>query len=131
MNLEIIHNPQIITQDNKPAYAVLPYQEYIALLEAVEDYLDVLEMNKMRRQIETRDEELIPDYVVYALLDGQNPVKVWREYRGLTQTELAKHIGISKALMSQIESGTRSGDRHLAKIAAVLNLDVDDLETNS
>lgn len=29
-------------------------------------------------------EETIPSKVVYALLDGENPIRVWPEYRGLT-----------------------------------------------
>ncbi len=34
-------------------------------------------------------EELVPAEVVYALLDGGNPIRVWREYRGLNQVQLA------------------------------------------
>jgi hypothetical protein len=34
-------------------------------------------------------EELVPSEVVYALLEGANPIRVWREYRGLTQGALA------------------------------------------
>ncbi len=29
-------------------------------------------------------EELVPSEVTYAILDGGNPVRVWREHRGLT-----------------------------------------------
>jgi transcriptional regulator with XRE-family HTH domain len=33
-------------------------------------------------------------------------VKQWREYRGLTQEQLAERVGRSRGLISQIESGT-------------------------
>lgn len=127
MNLDIIRNPQLILQDGKPSYAVVPYDVYSRFLEAIEDQLDLLEFAAVNDAIESQQTELVPAHVVYALLDGQNPIKVWREYRQITQVELANQIGISKAFMSQIESGTRSGEKHLASIAAVLQVDVDDL----
>ena len=129
MNVDLIRNPQIIKYSGQPAYAVIPLEEYTELLEAIEDHLDLIEVRAIRAQIDSGEMELIPDYVVYALVDGQNPIKVWREYRGMTQTELAQKIGIGKAFMSQIESGTRSGDKQLVKIAAILKVDIDDLTT--
>lgn len=54
-------------------------------------------------------EELIPAEVTYAILDGANPVRVWREQRGLTQQQLADAAGISTPYLSQIESGKRTG----------------------
>lgn len=127
MNTDIIFNPQIIEHQGQPTHVVIPFKEYSELLEAIEDYLDLMEIEKIRQQIDSGEEELIPAHVVYALLDGHNPIKVWREFREISQTELAQRIGISKAFMSQIESGTRSGKKHLEKIATVLNVDVDDL----
>ena len=127
MNTDLIRNPQIIKYDDRPAYAVVPLEEYRELLIEIEDYLDLIDARAIHAQIEAGEMELIPAHVVYALVDGQNPIKVWREFRGMTQTELARQIGIGKAFMSQIESGSRSGDKQLAKIAAALNVDLDDL----
>lgn len=45
-------------------------------------------------------EELVPAEVVYALLDGGNPIRVWREYRGLNQVRLAAKVGISASYLS-------------------------------
>ena len=45
--------------------------------------------------LRTRDQEAIPDAVVGRLLDGENPVRVWREYRGLSLRSLAERAGIS------------------------------------
>ena len=73
-------------------------------------------------------EELIPAEVVYALLDGGNPVRVWREHRGLTQVELAAKVGISASYLSQLEAGKREGRIEvLGAIATVLDITLNDL----
>lgn len=73
-------------------------------------------------------EELVPMELVDAMLDGENPIRVWREYRGLTQQQLAAAAGISKSYLSQIESGTRTGSTEvLSAIAAALDLTLDDV----
>lgn len=51
----------------------------------------------------------IPSEVAFAILDGKHPIRAWREYRGLTQDTLAKAAKISKAYLSQIETGKRHG----------------------
>ena len=51
----------------------------------------------------------IPAAVANALLDGEQPVKAWREQRGLTQDALAAKAGISKPYLSQIETRKRVG----------------------
>jgi len=51
----------------------------------------------------------VPGAVAHAILDGAHPVKAWREYRELTQDALAEKAGISKAYLSQIETGNRNG----------------------
>jgi transcriptional regulator with XRE-family HTH domain len=71
---------------------------------------------------------LIPSEVTYALLDGANPVRVWREHRGLTQQQLAQAAGISVPYLSQIESGKRAGSTDvLAALARGLGRPLDDL----
>jgi transcriptional regulator with XRE-family HTH domain len=73
-------------------------------------------------------EELIPSEVTYAILDGGNPIRVWRERRGLTQQQLAEAAGISVPYLSQIESGKRGGSAEvLAVIARALGLALDDI----
>ena len=56
---------------------------------------DIRDFNAAMKDIE-QGEELVPSEVVYAILDGGNPFRVWREYRGYTQDELAQSAGISK-----------------------------------
>ena len=73
-------------------------------------------------------EELVPAEVVYALLDGGNPIRVWREYRGLNQVQLAAKVGISASYLSQLESGKRNGTVEvLLALASELGVVLDDL----
>jgi len=120
---------QTIERDGKPEYAILPWSEYQALLGAVEDAVDVALLETFRQQLETGEEETVPATVLEALLDGVNPLKVWREYRGLTQEVLASHAGISKASLCQLETGKRQGSiKTLSAIASALSVTIDDLE---
>lgn len=73
----------------------------------------------------------MPARVVDRLLAGENPVRVWREHRGLTQHTLADKAGISKNYLSQIETGERDGRvRVLQALAATLGVQLDDLVGN-
>ena len=73
-------------------------------------------------------EELVPSSVTYAILDGENPIRVWREHRGLTQQQVADLAGISKPYLSQLESGRRGGSIDvLSALARALGLSIDDL----
>jgi len=119
---------QIIERDGKPEWAVLPYEEYLQLLEQTELLEDIRDFDTISAAIEHGDEELIPAKVVYAILDGENPIKVWREYRGLTQQQLANAAGISKPYLSQIETGKRKGTTEiLSAIAKALEVSLDDV----
>lgn len=121
-------NIQLIERDGKPEWAVLPYEEYLKLLEQAEMLEDIRDYDAAKAELENGEDELIPSEVVEALLDGENPIKVWREYRGLTQQQLADTAGISKPYLSQIETGKRKGTMGiLSAIAKALNVSLDDL----
>jgi DNA-binding XRE family transcriptional regulator len=117
---------QIIERDGKPEWAILPYEDYLQLIEQVELLEDIRDLDAISAAIERGDEELIPAEVVNAILDGKNPIKVWREYRGLTQQQLADAVEISKPYLSQIETGKRSGTTEiLSRIAKALDIALD------
>lgn len=121
-------NIQLIERDGKPEWAVLPYDEYLKLLEQAEMLEDIRDYDIAKAELENGGDELIPSEVVEALLDGENPIKVWREYRGLTQQQLADTAGISKPYLSQIETGKRKGTVDiLSAIAKALKVSLDDL----
>ena len=115
---------QIIEKNRKPEWAVIPYREYRRLSEAAEMAEDVRDFD----EAVSRDEETVPRAVVQRLVMGEQPVKVWREYRGLTQAALARAARITPAYLSQIETGVREGSvRVLTALARTLQVDVEDL----
>jgi len=121
-------NVQIIQKDGRPEWAVIPYEAYLQLAEEAEMLQDIRDYDVARAMVERGEEELIPSEVVYAILDGENPIKVWREYRKLTQQQLAEAIGISTPYLSQIETSKRTGTTEvLTAIAKVLKVSLDEI----
>ncbi|MBN1317737.1 MAG: helix-turn-helix transcriptional regulator [Anaerolineales bacterium] len=118
---------QIIERNGNPEWAVIPYEDYIHLVEKTEMLDDIRDYDQAIAAIE-QGEELIPSQVVYAILDGENPIRVWREHRGMTQQQLSDAAGISKPYLSQIKTGKRTGSTEtLTAIARALDLTVDDI----
>ena len=121
---------QIIKRDGKPEWAILPYEDYLQLIEQAELLEDIRDFDATSAAIERGDEELIPAEVVNTILDGKNPVKVWRDYRGLTQQQLADTVKISKPYLSQIETGKRNGTTDvLSAIAKALDISLEQIAT--
>lgn len=115
---------QIIEKNGKPEWAVIPHRGYRRLSEAAEMAEDVRDFD----EAVSRDEEAVPHAMVQRLVTGERPVKVWREYRGLTQAALARAARITPAYLSQIETGAREGSvRVLTALARTLQVDVEDL----
>ena len=119
---------QIIERNGEPEWAILPYDAYLQLIEQAEMLQDIRDYDAVKDALNHGDEELVPSEVVYAILDGANPIKVWREYRGMTQQELAETARISVPYLSQLESGKRKGSLEvLTRIAKALKLSLDDI----
>jgi transcriptional regulator with XRE-family HTH domain len=55
-------------------------------------------------------------------------MKQAREKSGLTQTELAKKVGVSQGTIANLESGFRKQPRNLLALARALNVDADWLD---
>jgi DNA-binding XRE family transcriptional regulator len=121
-------NQQIITTPKGERMVILPEAEYLHLLEAIEDSDDLESVRRFKERLATGEEELLPSAMVDAILDGQNRVRVWREYRDLTAAALAKQAGIASAYLSQIETGKREGTvETYRRLAAALGITLDDL----
>jgi DNA-binding XRE family transcriptional regulator len=117
---------QIIERNGKPEWAVLPYEAYLKLIEQAELLEDIRDFDDINAAIERGEEELIPAEMVHAILDGKNPIKAWREYRSLTQQQLANRVGISKPYLSQLETGKRAGTTEvLSAIARALDVSLE------
>ena len=73
-------------------------------------------------------DESFPIEVADRVVAGESPISVYRNYRGMTQQELASIAGINPVYLSQIETGKRSGStKTLAALAKALNVTVDEL----
>lgn len=119
---------KILEANGKPTFAVLPIDEYRALLELVEDARDAAALTRAAKRYTRGEEETIPAGVVDRLLAGAAPIRVWREYRGLTAAMLAEMIGVTPAHISKLETGRGAPSiALLRKLAAALDVDLDSL----
>lgn len=118
---------QIITQDGKPAFVVIPIEEWRRIKQTLEDRADAAAV----RAFLENPAETFPDTVVAAILDGTHRLKALREHRGMTQAELAKACATSPVYISQIERGERRAGRKLrAKLGKALRIAPRLLEEN-
>jgi len=79
-----------------------------------------------RERIAEGGEPLLPKPVVDRLARGDNPIRVLREWREMTQAELVVAVGITQGYLSDLESGRRRGPAQLhRKIARALGVPLD------
>ena len=99
--VQIINGP-----DGKPAFVVIPYEQYKA----------------------QQSDDLIPHEVVSRIVDGATPIRAWREYLNLTQEEVAKRMGISQPAFAQQEAVNKPRRATREKIALAFGIKADQLE---
>lgn len=107
--------------------AVLPFDDYQRLLESAEDREDIAAAIDAERQ---RNEgmEYLPARMANRILDGENALRVWRDHRGMSITELAEKCGYGHSMISKIEAGSRQGTVALWNaIATALGVLPDDI----
>lgn len=115
---------QTITTSSGETLVVLSLNDYNALV----DRADIASAEKVKADIAMGHDEMIPEDVVRRLVNGENHVKVWRDYRNITARELATLAGISAPYLSEIETGKKDGTlATMKKIADALRIDLDDL----
>ena len=87
----------------KPAFAVIPYAEYLSL-------------SKLHAPT-------VPNAVVNNVINkDMTPIRAWREHLGLTQTEIARRLGISQSAYAQQEAKETVRKSTLEKIANALGI---------
>ena len=106
----------------------IPRAEYERLCALEEEFADIQAALTVEARIASGEEELIPAQVVDRLIDRESPLRVWREYRALSQSALARASGVNRVQIVDIEAGRNSGSVHtLRKLADALRVAVDDL----
>ena len=92
----------------KPAFAVIPYAEYLSLSK--------------------KDAPTIPNAVVNKVISkDMTPIRAWREHLGLTQTEVAHRLGISQSAYAQQEAKEPVRKATREKIAMALGISPEQL----
>ena len=93
---------------DKGEIAILPRKEYEALAakaaEADEDIGSARLVARAHKEI-TAGAPLIPKKIVDRIANGENPLRVLREWRDMTQLELSFKTDIGQGYISDLESG--------------------------
>src|SRR5208337_4584629 len=107
--------------------------DWTQLLSELEDAQDRAAVVERRRQEAATGKQAARRNYLTAqearcLLDGESPVKVWREKRARSQRELATAAGVSAGYLAEIETGRKPGSvAALAKLAKALHVQIEDL----
>jgi DNA-binding XRE family transcriptional regulator len=108
-------------------FAMLPADEYDRLLALVEDREDEVAADRAQARRDA-GEEYVPASLVDRIVDGESALKVWREYRGISQSELARVAACRLATISEIENGKAQGKPRLWRaFAEALRVDLEDI----
>jgi len=106
----------------------IPIEEYRSLQAAAEDLADLQAYDRALAQLANGDEELLPAEFVKRMLSGESPLRVWREFRGITQTALAEASSVNRVQIADIEAGRKSGSiETVKKLADALGITLDEL----
>ena len=102
--------------------------EYDRLVDLSEHALDAAAIHAFKTKLATGEEELVPAEFANRIIEGESPLRVYREYRGLTQSALAKASGVNRVQIVDIEAGRSTGSvATLQKLSAALGVMIDDL----
>jgi DNA-binding XRE family transcriptional regulator len=106
----------------------LSHKDWNAILDALDEVDDLRSITESQERRARGEDDGLPIVFVERLFKGENPVRVWREFRRLSTTALAKKAKVSQPYLSEIETGVKPGSvATLRKLAAALDVDIDDL----
>jgi mRNA interferase RelE/StbE len=110
--------------------------DWTQLLSKLEDALDRAAVIERRRHEERKGKLAARrDYLTAGearrLLEGESPVKVWREKRGRSQRELAAAARVAAGYLADIETRRKPGSvLAMARLAKALQVSIEDLLTS-
>ena len=106
----------------------IPLDEYKRMQVALGDLADMQAYDRVMADIAAGREELIPESYVRRMIAGESPLRVWRDYRALTQSALSASSGVNRVQIADIEAGRKNGSVETVKrLAEALGVGVDDL----
>lgn len=109
-------HPTILEADGKPAFVVLPYDEYL-----------LLTGGKPVEKARVPADDSVPHEVMRMQVKNDwSLIRAWREHLGITQTEMASRLGIrqpSYAAMEALDAKPKKTTRE--RIAAALGVSLE------
>ena len=87
----------------------IPLAEYDRLRQAAEDLDDLQAHDLALASLASGEDELIPAEFAERLLGGESPLRVYRDFRNLSQSELARMSGVNRVQIEDI--GDRDSNR--------------------
>ena len=98
--------------------------EYDLLISAREELEDIVAFDRALAE----NGEGLPHAFMARLIEGEIPVRVFREWRQLGQTDLARKSGVNRVQIADIEAGRSKGSiQTMKKLADALGVPLDDL----
>ncbi|HEY1983626.1 MAG TPA: helix-turn-helix transcriptional regulator [Xanthobacteraceae bacterium] len=101
--------------------AILPrkdYEDLVARAAEADEDKGTARLVAHARDASTTGAPLIPKNVVDRLASGDNPVRVLREWRDITQMYLSFKTGLSQGYISDVETGRRNGTAAALRLIA-------------
>ncbi|MFN0114663.1 MAG: helix-turn-helix transcriptional regulator [Paracoccaceae bacterium] len=106
----------------------IPRAEYDRLRQAAEDLGDLQAYDRAMAAVSAGEDELIPGAFADRLMNGESPLRVYRELRALSQAVLARESGVNRVQIIDIEAGRKNGSvETLRKLAMALGVGLEDL----
>lgn len=106
----------------------IPRAEYDRLVALAEDAADLAAIEAHEAAKARGEVVYLPDDAVSRILDGEHPLKIFREHRGLTQQELAAAAGVNRSYLAEIETSRKPGSVDaLRRLASTLGVTIEDL----
>lgn len=100
----------------------VPRAEYEAKMARLRDLEDIVAAREAERG------PRIPHAVAVRIMAGENPVRAWREHRGVSLRRLAAAAGLSPSYLSEIERGAKPGSLDaMRRLAAALETGIEAL----
>jgi mRNA interferase RelE/StbE len=100
----------------------IPRKDYEATLARLQDLEDVVAARAADQG------SRIPHAVAVRIMEGDNPVRAWREHKGVSLRKLANMADVSPSYLSEIESGRKPGSVDaLNRLAGALGTSIDAL----
>ena len=102
----------------------IPRAEFDRLVGAAEE-LDAI---RAVEDYHANPREGLPHPYMVRLIDGEAPLAVFRDWRGLSQSALSRQAGVNRTQIADIEAGRKTGSvATLKKLADALDVALDDL----